>query len=124
MNRRRGVLDRQLLAIATQQDGIGCQSDGAVFRDGSLCRIVRDFACGPVNDAENFRERPADGFCLRPAGDGLGGRIQIAHIARQIGTQYRITNRVERYQCALPLLEQGIFGVSGQPAELVLRGPF
>ena len=127
VDRRGGILDGGLEAVAADQHAVDRQSYGLVFLDGKLRRVWCGFAGLAVNDPEYLGQRsPHCGF-TRPAGHRFRDQIQVGHVAGEVGGQHGIANRVEGDLGTLLFLEQGFFrctqnGLRDFPFADVLNG--
>ena len=95
-NRCRGILDRNLLAAAVQQQsGLGQFNDAVVAqaaKDRTLDRRASDF----VQHLEHLGYRAAHRFGDGPAGQLLGDRVQIFDQCIGVGGEYRVADRLQR----------------------------
>lgn len=76
--------------------------------DSHLHGISRRLARRPVNDAEDFGQRPASGLITAPPGHGLRDEIQIGDVARDVRAENGVTDRIKRDQGALSFYIQRI----------------
>ena len=109
MDRRGGVFDGRLESVAPDEKAVGCEAEDFVELNSLIHRIPRGLACRGVDDLEYFGERPPQRLLTRPACHAFGHWIEIGHVARDIGTEHRVANRVQRDGGALLLEEQRLF---------------
>jgi len=106
VDRRRGILDRILHPVASQQHTVGSQPDDPILLNGELGGIRGGLARRAVDDVEDLRQRPTACLGASPAGHRLGHGIQVGHPSQQVGAQYRVTDGIEGDLSALLFLEQ------------------
>jgi hypothetical protein len=112
-DRRRRVLDDELLAVladqqrvsAAGQRGIGLLRRAAARRD-RLARLL-------VDDVEDPVQRLALRGCRLPAGHLLGDRIEVADPATGVGGDHGVADRVQGHLGQFLFVEQRALGLRG-----------
>ena len=106
VDRGGGVFDGRLEPVAPDEEAVGGQADDSVELNGLVHRVPRGFARRGVNDVEYLGERPAQRLLTRPARHAFGHGVEIRHVARDIGAEHGVADRVEGHLSALLFEEQ------------------
>ena len=108
-DRRRGALDVQLVAVATDQQHRAHALDRARAADRHAQRILERLAGLFVERAVDLFDGPAHRVFEAPAGELLGHGIDVVHRGVRIGRDHAVTDGLQRDLRALLLAEQRFF---------------
>ena len=97
VNGRRGVFNRALPAIATNQDGAGGQLHFLVLLQHQLDGVAPRLTGGAIDDLHHHTDGLTPCVLALPAGQLLGRHIQVVDVAIHVGADHRIADRVEGY---------------------------
>ena len=106
VDRRRGVFDRRLEPVASDEEAGRRQIDGPIELHRPVRRVPRRFAGCRIEDREHFRELPAQRLLARPARHAFGHEIEVGHDTVDIGAEHGVADRVEGRFRALLFKEQ------------------
>ena len=108
-NRRRGALDVQLVAVATNEQHRAHALDRTRAADRHAQRILERLAGLFVERAIDLFDGPAHRIFEAPAGELLGHGIDVVHRGVRIGRDDAVTDGLQRDLRALLLAEQRFF---------------
>src|SRR5205814_2292586 len=90
------VLDGEFQAVAPDENAVRFQGDGLVPLDCEPQGIAHQpLSRRAVHDLKHFVERPTLRLAARPARHRLRGRVEIHHVARDVGAEDSVTDGVE-----------------------------
>ena len=95
MDRRGGIFDGGLAAIAADQYRAGRQQFALIVLQHLDDGVGHRLAAFIVDQVHHAVDRQAMGFVELPASHMFGGAVEVVDVALQVGTDYRITDRVE-----------------------------
>ena len=104
-----GVVDRNLDAIAADEDAVRRQVHGSVFPGRDLHWIHDRAVVRAVHDPQHLRHWPTCRFRPFPAGQALRDEVEVGDFAGDIRTDHPVTDAVESDLGAFLFDEQSLF---------------
>lgn len=101
-------------------DGVIGQSDNHPGLQGADGRILDERASVLIDDLEDVGQEAPERMCLRPVGQGFGGRIHEGDVTLGVRGNHRFADAGQRRAQPFRLLSQFLFGASARGEDALL----
>src|ERR1700724_2468391 len=91
------VFNGKFSSVTPYQNAVRCKSNSPVFSDCRSQWILTRLSRAAIDNYKYLIDLPAIGFFSWPTSDLFRYSIKVGNFALKVGTQYRITDGIERH---------------------------